>query len=171
MMSVIVGSRIKGSSGPRPNVSSITSLTSRSRSLRLSRSALWRQSSSAARRTSTRNSSSFIVPMAPRSMLVINCWCRSFLRCRNRSSAVINLPLGKLAGNCVRLIVGLTLSGKAMCGEQPQAPRKARLWSSESPPDYRNRETGLALPSRWPSPPGRGDRFFTLSPGSGWKAG
>ena len=50
---MIVGSRISGSSGPRPNVSSSTSLTSRSRSLRLSRSELWRHSSSAARRTSS----------------------------------------------------------------------------------------------------------------------
>ncbi len=52
-ISVMVGSRIRGSSGPRPNVSSSTSLTSRSRSLRLSRSDLWRLSSSAARRTSS----------------------------------------------------------------------------------------------------------------------
>ena len=71
----MVGSRIRGSSGPRPNVSSITSLTSRSRSLRLSRSDPWRISSSAAWRTSSRSSSSFIVPIAERSIPVMSCWC------------------------------------------------------------------------------------------------
>ena len=75
----MVGSRISGSSGPRPNVSSRTSLTSRSRSLRLSRSELFRQSDSAAWRTSTRSSASSMAPIAERSMPAINCWCSSRL--------------------------------------------------------------------------------------------
>ncbi len=72
-MSEMVGSRSKGSRGPNPNVSSSTSLTSRSRSLMLSRSALWRHKASAARRTSMRSSSSFIVPMVERSMDAMSC--------------------------------------------------------------------------------------------------
>ncbi len=65
---MIVGSRIRGSSGPRPNVSSSTSVTSRSRSLRFSKSEPWRLNCSAARGTSTRSSCSSIVPMAARSI-------------------------------------------------------------------------------------------------------
>ena len=65
----------EGSSGPRPNVSSITSLTSRSRSPRLSRMLLRLHSSSRTRRTSIRSVSGSTVLTAARFMLAISCWC------------------------------------------------------------------------------------------------
>ena len=70
-MSLIVGSRSSVSRGPRPKVSSMTSLTSCSRSAALITLALVRQSSSAAVRISARNSSSLRVPIFDRSRLEI----------------------------------------------------------------------------------------------------
>src|SRR5438445_5169470 len=99
-ISVIVGSRINASKGPRPNVSSITSLTNRSRSLAPNKSLLTRHHCSAARRTSWRSSSSLILPMAARFSDLISCSCSSALWERNRSSGVSRT----LSGRCIPLV-------------------------------------------------------------------
>ena len=99
-MSETLVSHISGSSGPRPNVSSRTSLTSRSRSAMLNISALRWHSASAWRRTSRRSRPSAIVPIDDRSIALMTCWCSSRFSARNQGS------LGRARGrNIVRCAV------------------------------------------------------------------